>query len=136
MFYKPENDEQQEINDAIETHMDALKFEHMVFRTSVAMYFVGFLLFIFGSGIVETIGLAVLMAGALAFMLHFFYHIDTEKKRKAAAEIINPYLKRQTQALYQELREKFSDNPNIRFIHNDDGSITVQQKRENGGEKQ
>lgn len=136
MFYKPENDEQQEINDAIETHMDALKFEHMVFRTSIALYFAGFLLFVLGSGMVEGIGLALLMTGSLAFLMHFFFHLDTEKKRKKAAEIINPYLKRQTQALYQELREKFSDDPSIRFIHNDDGSITVQQKRKDGGNTQ
>lgn len=133
MFYKPENDEQREINEAIDTHLDALKFEHMVFRTSVVLYFVGFLLLIFGTGVIETIGLSIVLAAALSFLLHFFFHLDTERKRKKAAELVNPYLKKQTLPLVQELREKFSDDPSIRFIHEDDGSVTVQRKKKNGG---
>lgn len=128
MRFKNPTAEEIEIDEAMDIHQDALQFEHFVFKVAILTYLVGFPFFIFGEGWVERIGMTAVLVGLFSMLYHFILHIGTEKKRRAVQELLQPYLKRKSLPLLQDLREKFADDPNIRFVHEDNGGITVMRK--------
>lgn len=130
MRFKNPTPEEIEIEEAMDAHIDSMKHEHLVFRTAAVLYLVGFPLFLFGSGWFERVGIAMVLTGLFAFLYHFIVHLQSEKKRRYAAELLQPYLKRKSEPLVRDLREKFADDPTIRFVHNDDGSVIVVRKGE------
>lgn len=130
MRFKNPTEEEKKIDEAMNEHLDALSFEKYIFRTSVVLYFVGFPPFILGSGWIETTGLAITFGAIIAFVYHAILSASTRKKQRVAAELLQPYLKRRSLPLFRELQEKFADDPKIQFVHNDDGSVTINQKRE------
>lgn len=122
--------EEIDLDEAMTAHADALEHERFVFGSAMILYLAGFPFFIFGSGAFERVGLAMISVALLAMVYHFIVHLGTEKKRKAVKELLEPYLKRKAAPLLQDLREKFADDPTIRFIQEDNGSITVIRKKE------
>lgn len=129
MRFKNPTEEEKAIDAAMDAHLEALEFEHHVFRGSLIMYMVGFPLFIFGSDWAEMLGISLVTVGLLSFIAHFFFSISTRKKALAVQKLLQPYLKKKSLPLFRDLQEKFADDPNIRFVHNDDGSVTVMRKK-------
>jgi hypothetical protein len=120
--------EEFELDQAMRAYQEAAEFQNFVFGTGLVLYAIGFPLFILGSDWVERIGIALLVAGLIAFFINFLLNFSTHKKRIEAKELLEPYLKKKSAPLFNEIKEKFRDDPNTEFVHNDDGSVTVIRK--------
>lgn len=124
--------EEIDIQEAHDVFLEALQFQVFVLKTAAIAYIVGLPLFVFGSGQVGYFGMVATVIGLFCLLYHAILGIGVEKKRRAVAELLKPYMRRKALPLLEDLRAKFADDPNINFIMNDDGMITVVRKDENG----
>lgn len=130
MRFRESTPEEKEINEAIDVFTDALQFQFFVFKVAGISYLVGLPLFIFGNESIERIGMALTLIGVFSFCYHAILSFGIAKKKRAVDELLKPYLKRKSLPLFQDLVEKFADDPDIRFRHEDNGTITVIRKND------
>lgn len=124
-------EEEQAINNAIDLHRDAMKDEAMAFMAAILLYATGFILVISSAenSRPERIGSALFLCGLLMIIVHVFLSFRTRKYRRQAKELVDPYLRRKALPFYQELLEMFADKPGVHLHLNENGSITVTDKR-------
>lgn len=125
-------EEEQAINGAIDMHRDAMKDEALALFAAIVLYGTGFFLVIFSAEDTrpERIGSALFLCGLLMIIVHIFLNIRTRKYRRAAKELVDPYLRKKALPFYQELLEMFADKPGVHLHLNDNGSITVTDRRQ------
>lgn len=134
---RPLTEAEQELDDAIELHKEALKDEMKVVSIAILLWVVGFTMAIFSqeNSRAERIGSALLLCALICFAVHFALGFRTRKYRRRAKVLVDAYLRDKALPFYQELVEMFADKPDIHLHLNDNGSITVTDKRkepENG----
>lgn len=124
-------DEEQAINDAVDMHRDAMKDELQAMAAAGVFYFAGFLLVIFSpkDSRAEHIGNAFFIMGLLLILANVLLGIRTRKYRRAAKELIDPYIRRKALPFYQELTEMFADKPGVHLHLAEDGEIVVTDRR-------
>ena len=131
---KPLTEEELAVEAAIDAHMDALSDEAMVMKTGFGLNIIGFPLFIFGSGMAERIGMALILTSLLCILIAMGLGIRTAKRRFEAKRLVDAYMRKKALPFYQELTEMFADKQ-VHVHLEDDGRITVTDKRkekENG----
>jgi hypothetical protein len=125
-------EEEQAINDAIDAHREARQDERNTLRLAVVLYFVG--LFMQGLSDKDTrphnIGTALLICAILVFGVHLLLGFRTIKYKFKAKELMDPYLRKKALPFYQELTEKFADEPGIHLHLEEDGKILVTDRRQ------
>lgn len=130
-------EEEHEINAAIDDFREAKSDEHKAFILAVVMYFTG--LFMQGLSDKDTrahnVGTAILISALLVFGIHLLLGFRTQKKRWAAKELMDPYLRKKALPFYQELVEMFADKPGVHLHLEEDGKITVTDKRIREGQE-
>ena len=118
------------LNKLIDEHMDAMEFEKYLILPAIVIYPIGGLMFIFGTGMIEAMGLALVGASLIAWGAHLFYASPREKKKRdAVVVVINRINRKAVLPFYQELQEKFADEPGVHLHLNDSGTITVTRKK-------
>ena len=124
-------EEEQAINDAVDMHRDAMKDEFSAMVGAGLFYFVGFLLVVFSANgsKPERVGNAFFICGLLLVAVNVLLGFRTRKYRRAARELIEPYVRRKAIPFYQELTEMFADKPGVHLHLADDGRIIVTDKR-------
>ena len=130
-FQSKLTEEEQAIDRAMDAHIDAMKDEAKALLAAIILYATGFFLVIFSAedSRPERIGSALFLCGALTLIFHFLLHIRTRKYRKAAKELVEPYMRKKAMPFYDELVEMFADKPGVHLHLNENGSITVTDKR-------
>lgn len=120
-------EEEQEIDNAMESHKAAKADERMFMTGAWALYLVGFPLFILSpsESSWERVGMAIALTGLLTFILALILSIRTHKKLMQVKEVLQPYLRKKAQPFYNELLEMFADKPGVILHLDDDGHIRV-----------
>lgn len=132
-FYKTREltPEEKELDRALDDHREALKDEKQFMAIAVALYFIGLALSVFGSkdSPVEHIGSGLLICAILAYGIHLALGFRTRKYRYIAKDLLDAYERKKAMPFYQELTEMFAKKPEVHLHLNDNGSITVTDKR-------
>ena len=133
---RPMTEEEIAINDAIDMHRDALKDEMQALAATFLLYFIGFMLLIFSAENTrpERVGSALLICGFVLVIVYILLGFRTRKYRRQAKELVDPYLRRKALPFYNELIEMFASKPGVHLHLNENGSITVTDKRKREGE--
>lgn len=128
---EPLTEEEIDINNAIDMHRDALKDEMQAMGAAILLYLIGLILVLFSAENTrpERIGLGLFACGALMFGVNILLGFRTRKYRRQAKELVEPYMRRKALPFYQELVEMFADKPGVHLHLNENGSITVTDKR-------
>lgn len=128
---RPMTEEEIDINNAIDAHRDAMKDELNAMVVAGVFYFAGFLLVIFSpkDSRAEHIGNAFFILGLLLILVNVLLGFRTRKYRRAAKELVDPYIRRKALPFYQELTEMFADKPGVHLHLAEDGKIVVTDRR-------
>lgn len=131
-FYRQLNGEEEAIRRAMDQHEEALKDEKTVLFGSFALWTVAFILLIISEDGSRTnnVGEGLIICAVICYVVHIGLHFRTRKRKRHAKSLVQPYLRRQALPFYQELVEMFADKPGVHLHLNDNGSITVTDKRE------
>jgi len=131
-FYKPElTPEEKELDTALDEHRDALKDEKQFMVVAIILWFIGLMLATFSSenSSVERIGSGLLLCALVAFAINIALSFRTRKYRYIAKDLLDAYTRKKAIPFYQELTEMFAEKPEVHLHLNDNGSITVTDKR-------
>lgn len=128
---EPLTEEEIDINNAIDMHRDALRDEMQAMGAAILLYLIGLILVLFSAENTrpERIGLGLFACGALMFGVNILLGFRTRKYRRQAKELVDPYLRKKAMPFYQELVEMFAEKPGVHLHLNENGSITVTDKR-------
>lgn len=130
-IFKPLTDEEREINDAIDSHIAAKSDKDQVFKAHLILFFGGWVLFLLspkGSGF-ERLGLALFLTGLILLPLHVVLAYRERRKAIKVHKLILPYRRKNALPFYNELVEMFADKKGVHLHLNENGSITVTDKR-------
>lgn len=132
-FYKERKltKEEQAIDRAADKHIDALKDEMLVFKGFFGTWFVGLLFSIFSTenSRFKYFGGALMIVAVLFIPVHILLVKRTKKYRHQARVLMDAYFRKKSLPLFNELTEMFADKPGVHLHINNDGSITVTDKR-------
>lgn len=132
-FYKKREltPEEQELDTALDDHRDALKDEKQAMLLAIVLYFSGLFLNVIGSkdSRLEHVGSALLICAILTFGVHLLLGFRTRKYRYIAKDLLDAYTRKKAMPFYQELTEMFGEKPEVHLHLNDNGSITVTDRR-------
>ena len=124
-------DEERDIENAIDAHMDATKDKKQVFKLHLITFGVGWVLVMLspnGSNW-ERLGVALFLGGMILLPIYLLLSHREFKKEIKAKQLVAVYMRKNAIPLYNEILEKFADVKDIHFHLNDNGSITVTDKR-------
>lgn len=123
--------EEQRIDKAMDKHQSSVDDEKMVLKGAGVCYLLGFPLALFGGddSQVSRVGTTLLIIGLVLLFVHAIIGFRSLKRKMTVKELLNPYLKRKALPFYQELTEMFADKPEVHLHLNDDGTITISDKR-------
>lgn len=127
--YKNSTEEEMKLEAAIGDYRAADKDEKTVLGTGVIAYIIGFPLFIFSNDIIYRVGFSLVIVGLFCLILHRVLQMRTLKKRIKMVELLNDYNRERAVPFFLEITEKFGDVKNIHFHLEQNGSITVTDKR-------
>lgn len=131
-LYKPKlTAEEQRINDALDKHLEAVKDEGKAWGFAVLLYAVGFVFVIASSkdSRPQHVGNALFMCGLFMVLINILLGFRTRKYRREAKELVDPYMRRKAIPFYQELTQMFAEEPGVHLHLNQNGSITVTDRR-------
>ena len=117
--------EEREVADAIERHKDARWWEKNLQIAAWVFYAVAVGLWIFTD---QTVGAAWLIVLALFAASAVAGYIEA-KRRFKVVRLVNVLKRKNAVPFYHEMLERFRDEPMIHIHLNDDGSITINDKR-------
>lgn len=124
-FYKKPT-EIEEINAAIEHHKDIRWWEKRLGITAWVVYFGGVI--IWGVRGIEAASPILLMSFAVFMVVIAIGQVEI-RRRRAAQKLIHAYKRKQALPLYQDMLEKFADQPNLHIHLNDDGTIVITDRK-------
>lgn len=124
-------EEEQAINDAVDIHLEAKKDERNTYLLAIVLYFAGLFMQVLSDkdSRPHHIGTALLICAIVVFGVHLALGFRTRKYRYAAKALIDQYRRKQAIPFYNELTEMFAEKPGVHLHLNENGSITVTDKR-------
>lgn len=127
----PLTTEEQEIVDAIDWHLEAVKDAEMFLRGVLATWLIGFPMLLFSAedSSWERIGVSLILMSLVLMICHFLLNLRADKRRREVSKIVNAHMKKRTEPFYNELREMFVDKPGIHLRLQDNGTITITDMR-------
>ncbi len=130
-FYKERKltKEEQELETALDQHRDAFKDEKNVMSTAGVLYLLGLVLIVIGHGQIERAGVALFVSGLVCLAGGMLLQLRTRKYRIIAAALLDAYSRKKAIPFYNELTEMFAKKPGVHLHLNNNGSITVTDKR-------
>lgn len=127
-FYKPLTPEEKRIDKAIDASTQAKRDEQIVGISMLVCYLLALGFYIAGANS----GGDILLGGAVVLILaHIGFSYRAGKKKHYAKLMVNDYRRKNATPFYYELIEKFAKEPNLQLRLEQNGSITVIDKRKN-----
>lgn len=137
-FYKKREltPEEKELDRALDDHRDALKDETQTMVVAIVIWLIGITLTAFSpkDSRIEHMGSNLILLALLVFAVHIALGFRTRKYRYIAKDLLDAYTRKKAIPFYQELTEMFAKKPEVHLHLNDNGSITVTDKRKKEGQ--
>lgn len=119
----------QEIEAAAERCDDVIWWKKRLDLTGWAMYFIGFLMWVIPDPDNERGLIILLMAFVLLLGNSFVNTFRLCKRRMIFTNLFNAFRRKNALPLYQDMLEKFADQPNLHIHLADDGTIVINDRK-------
>lgn len=131
-FKSPLTEQEQDINEAMDRFRSAFEDSKWFVQKGFIVNFIGFVLIIFGpiEHWIASVGFAMMLAGFVSLAVGTLLDIFRVRARKRELdELVLPYLREKAMPFYNEIQEKFADEPDVHLRLEDNGMVTIIDRR-------
>lgn len=128
---KPLTEEEIDINAAMDDHIEAMHDALKAMKAAILLHISGFACLLIGDqdSQLSRIGFALFLTGSVCFLAHIFLMFREQKKRKVAMELVMAYKRKHALPFFNELTELFANKSGVHIHLEEDGMITIRDKR-------